>query len=49
MKDVPSLLSNKKKELEEFLKNKDDEKASMDDRMIKLIEFYNSLPKEKKP
>ena len=49
MKDVSSLLSNKKKELEEFLKNKDDEKASMDDRMIKLIEFYNSLPKEKKP
>lgn len=47
IKEVPSLLSNKKKELEEFLKNKDDQKASMDERMIKLIEYYNSLFKER--
>ena len=45
IKDVPSLLPIKKKELEEFLKNKDDQKASMEDRMVKLIEYFNSLPK----
>jgi hypothetical protein len=48
IKDVPALLPNKKKELEDFLKNKDDQKASMDDRMVKLIEYYNSLVKEHK-
>lgn len=45
IKDAPSLLPSKKKELEEFLKNKDDQKASMEDRMVKLIEYFNSLPK----
>ena len=45
IKDVPSLLPSKKKELEEFLKTKDDQKASMEDRMVKLIEYFNSLPK----
>jgi hypothetical protein len=48
LKEVPSVLSNKKAELEAFLKTKDDPKASMDDRFIKLIEYYNSLIKEKK-
>jgi len=48
IKDVPSLLAGKKKELEEFLKNKDDQKASMDDRMVKLIEYYNSLLTQQK-
>jgi hypothetical protein len=48
IKDVPSILAAKKKELEAFLKTKDDDKASMDDRMVKLIEYYNSLVIEKK-
>lgn len=48
IKDVPSVLANKKKELEDFLKKSDDEKASMDDRMVKLIEYYNSLVKDQK-
>ena len=48
IKDVPSILANKKSELEAFLKTKDDPKASMDDRMIKLIEYYNTLFKEQK-
>ena len=48
IKDVPSILSNKKNELEAFLKTKDDAKASMDDRFVKLVEYYNSLLKEQK-
>lgn len=48
IKDVPSLLVNKKKELEEFLKTQDDEKKSMEDRLVNLIEHYNSLCKEQK-
>lgn len=48
IKDVPSILANKKNELEAFLKTKDDPKASMDDRFVKLIEYYNSLLKEQK-
>jgi len=48
LKDVPAVLANKKTELEAFLKNSDDQKASMDDRFIKLIEYYNSLLKEQK-
>jgi hypothetical protein len=48
IKDVPSILANKKKELEVFLKNNDDQKASMDDRFVKLIEYYNTLFKEQK-
>jgi len=46
IRDAPSVLANKKAELEVFLKNKDDQKASMDDRFVKLIEYYNSLFKE---
>ena len=48
LKDVPSVLAGKKKELEEYLKTKDDQKASIDDRFIKIIEYYNSLIKEQK-
>ena len=48
IKDVPSVLANKKKELEAFLKNNDDQNATMDDRFVKLIEYYNSLLKETK-
>jgi hypothetical protein len=48
IKDVPSILAGKKKELEEFLKTKDDKEASLDDRLVKLIEYYNSLFKEQK-
>lgn len=48
IKDVPSILSDKKNELEAFLKTKDDAKASMDDRFVKLVEYYNSLLKEQK-
>jgi hypothetical protein len=48
IKDVPSILTNKKAELEAFLNTKDDQKASMDDRFVKLIEYYNTLTKEQK-
>lgn len=48
LKDAPSVLANKKKELEDYLKNKDDQKASMDDRFARLIEYYNTLVKEQK-
>jgi hypothetical protein len=41
LKDVPSVLSDKKKDLEEFLKNKDD------DRMVNLLQYYNSLVAKK--
>jgi hypothetical protein len=45
LKDAPSVLANKKNELEEFLKNKDDKNKSMDERFIALVEYYNSLMK----
>lgn len=49
IKDAPGVLANKKAELEEYLKNKDNAKESMDDRFAHLIEYYNSLfPEEKK-
>jgi len=48
IKDVPSVLANKKKELEDFLKTTDDPKATMDDRFVKLVEYYNSLLKTEK-
>jgi hypothetical protein len=47
LKDVPSVLVDKKKELEDFLKTKDDDKASMDDRMVSVIQYYNSLQAKK--
>ena len=43
IKDAPSVLANKKAELEEFLKTRDDKSLSMDDRMTALIAYYNSL------
>ena len=43
LKDVPSILANKKVELEAFLKDKDDKKASMDDRFKALVDYYNTL------
>ena len=46
IKDAPSVLANKQKELEEFLKSKDDKKLSMDERFKALIDYYNSLVKE---
>jgi hypothetical protein len=48
LKDLPSVLANKKAELESFLKTKDDPTALPDDRFLKLIEYYNSLLKEQK-
>ena len=47
-KDIPSVLTNKKAELEAFFKTNDDSKATMDDRFIKLIDYFNSLLKEQK-
>lgn len=48
LKDAPSVLANKKAELENFLKTKDKETDSMDDRFVALIDFYNSLLKDDK-
>jgi len=42
-KDAPSVLANKKAELEIFLKSKDSKDAAMDIRMTALIIYYNSL------
>ena len=47
--EAPEVLAYKKAELEDFLKNKDDKKASLDDRFAALIEYYNSFTaKDKK-
>src|SRR4051812_13399266 len=46
IKDAPSVLANKQTELEEFPKNKDDKKLSMDERFKALIDHYNSLVKQ---
>ena len=43
LKDVPTILANKKTELEAFLKTKDDKNQSMDDRFKALIDYYNTL------
>jgi hypothetical protein len=43
LKDAPSLFGDKKAALEEFLKTRDDKKASMDDRMIAFVTYLNSL------
>jgi hypothetical protein len=45
IRDLPSVLANKKTELEAFLRTRDDRNASMDDRMTAIIEYYNSLLK----
>jgi len=43
IKDAPAVLANKKGELEEYLKTKDNKNLSTDDRMTALIAYYNSL------
>jgi hypothetical protein len=48
LKDAPSVLANKKAELEKFLETSDDKNKSMDDRFMALVEYYNSLVKEQK-
>jgi len=48
IKDLPSILPNKKKELQGFLKTKDDAKSPMEDRMVKIIEYYNFTLKDQK-
>lgn len=48
LKDAPTVLANKKKELEDFLKDKDNSKDGMDDRFAALIDHYNLLFKEQK-
>lgn len=48
LKEAPSVLANKKTELEEYLKNKDNSKEGMDDRFAALINHYNLLFKEEK-
>jgi hypothetical protein len=42
-KDAPQVLANKKSELETFLKNQDDPKASTEARLMALVRYYNSL------
>lgn len=48
IKDAPSVLANKKSELQDFLKNKDNPNSSPDERFTSLIEFYNTLFKAQK-
>lgn len=46
-KDLPSILANKKTELEAWLTKQDDKKASIEDRLTAGIEYYNTLFTEK--
>jgi hypothetical protein len=46
IKDAPSAFPEKKSELETFLKNKDDKALSMDQRLIALVDYYDSLTKK---
>ncbi len=48
IKDAPDVLANKKNELEEFLRNKDEKNSSMEDRYTALVNYYNSLLKDQK-
>jgi hypothetical protein len=48
IKDIPSVLADKKTELENFIKNNDDKNALPDDRFKAIIDYYNSLFKETK-
>jgi len=48
LKDAPSVLANKKSEIEEYLKKKDEKNTSTDDRFTDLITFYNSLFQQQK-
>lgn len=43
LKDAPSILANKKAELENFIKKNNDRNTSEDDRYITLIQYYNSF------
>ncbi len=43
LKEAPALFGDKKSALEAFLKNQDDKKASMDDRLIAFARYLNSL------
>jgi hypothetical protein len=43
IKDAPSVLANKKSEIEEYLKKKENKQTSADDRFTDLITYYNSL------
>jgi len=46
MKDAASAFPEKKSELEAFLKSKDDKDLSMDQRLIALVDYYDSLIKK---
>ncbi len=48
LKDLPSALWDKKKQIEEFLKTKDNKNGSMEDRFLAVIEHYHSLLPAKK-
>jgi hypothetical protein len=45
LKDAPSILANHKAALEQFLNKNDKKGDTMDDRFVKLVEYYNSLVK----
>lgn len=45
LKDAPSILSDHTASLEKFLEKNDRKSDTMDDRFIKLVEYYNSLLK----
>jgi len=48
IKDAPAVLANKKAEVEDYLKNQDNKSLSTDDRMARLMAYYNSLLKSNK-
>jgi len=48
IKDAPTILANKKAELESFLNNNDDKKRTLDQRFTSLVEYYNSILADKK-
>ena len=43
LKNLPKLLADKQAELEAFIKAKDDERQSMDERFIRVVDYYNYL------
>jgi hypothetical protein len=46
IKDLPSVLPDKKAELDAYLASKDNKALSMDERMKAVIQYYNSLQKK---
>ncbi len=48
LKDAPTVLANKKKELEEYLKSNENKTRNLDDRFTDLVTYYNQLTQEKK-